>query len=211
MVLSAASDAPSPRPVRRRRIWLLKALFEAALIVLGVLLALAVNEWREGRQQSERAEVALQSIRAELRENLRSVERARANHRAMQDSLQAYAARGQMPPRRIYLGGIFNPALVHSAAWESARETDAAGNFQYDLMLTLSQVYGEQARYQALGGALVQDIMSQVRREGEVVVMRDSSASFIPLQEDFANREQRLAEAYEHALGQLGKGEAAAR
>ncbi len=179
--------------------------------MLSVLLALAVNAWREDRQQTERAEVALQSIRAELRENLQSVERARANHRAMQDSLQTYAARGELPPEHIYLGGIFSPALVHSSAWESARETGATGSFPYDLVLALSRVYGEQARYQALGGTLVQDLMVQIRRDGMEVVLRDSSASFIFLQEDFANREQRLAEAYERALGKLEKGEVAVR
>jgi hypothetical protein len=211
MVPSAASDAPSPRPARRRRIWLPRALLEASLIVLSVLLALVLNAWREDRQQAERVEVALQSVRAELRENLQSMERARANHRAMQDALKTYAARGESPPKSIYLGGIFSPALVHSAAWESARETGATATFPYELMLALSRLYGEQARYQALGATLVEDLMVQIRRDGVEVVLRDSSASFIPLQEDFANREQRLAEAYERALDELETQAAAAR
>jgi Tfp pilus assembly protein PilE len=94
----AEPTEPAPLSAPRWHAWLPKALFEAALIVLSVLLALAVDEWREDRQRAERAEVALRSIRAELQENLQSVERARANHLAMRDSLQTYAARGQAPP-----------------------------------------------------------------------------------------------------------------
>jgi hypothetical protein len=103
------------------------------------------------------------------------------------------------------LGGIFNPALVSSSAWESAREAGVTSNVPYGLVLELSWVYAEQARYRALGDDLVQDLMSQIRREGMEPVLRDRSMNFIPLQEDFANREQRLTEVYERVLDELSK------
>ena len=203
--MPAATDPSAAASVPRWRAWLPKALFEAALIVLSVLLALVVNEWRERRQQAKRAEIALQSIQSELRENLENVKRARANHLAMQESVRSYTSRGQVPPPPVYLGGIFNPALVSSSAWESAREAGVTSNVPYGLVLELSWVYAEQARYRALGDDLVQDLMSQIRREGMEPVLRDRSMNFIPLQEDFANREQRLTEVYERVLDELSK------
>lgn len=93
MAPSSGGDPSPSAPAPQWRTWLARVLFESLLIVLSVLLALAVDEWQDGRQRAERAEMALQSVRAELQENLQNVERARANHLAMRDSLRAYVAR----------------------------------------------------------------------------------------------------------------------
>jgi hypothetical protein len=89
---------------------------------------------------------------------------------------------------------------VHSTAWESARESGATGEMPYDQVLQLSRTYDRQARYRTLGDALVQDLMGQIRREGMETVLRDGAPSFIPLQEDFANRESALLQVYESTL-----------
>ena len=94
---------------------------------------------------------------------------------------------------------------MHSTAWESARETGATSEMPYDLVLVLSRTYDRQARYRSLGDALVQDVMGQIRREGMEAVLRDRSASFVPLQEDFVNRESLLLQAYNSALVELGR------
>lgn len=203
--MAPSADATPPGPAPKSRIWLLRVLTESLLIVFSVLVALAVDEWREGRQRAERAEAAAHSVRSELRENVQIVERARANHLAMRDSLRVYAARGQPPPPKVYLNGIFNPGLVHSTAWESARETGATAEMPYPLVLVLSRTYDRQARYRTLSDALVQDLMGQIRREGMETVLRDGSASFIPLQEDFVNRESVLLRAYDRALVELDR------
>lgn len=167
-----ASGAERPR-VRRPR-WLPRILVESVLIVASVLLALAVDEWSEQRDEREAAEVAVQSIRAELVENRRNVARARSNHLAMRDSLAAYVAMRQAPPARLYLAGIFNPGLVHSTAWESAREAGAMDQMPYDLVLALSRIYDRQGRYQDLADGLVQGIMADIRREGIEPVLREA-------------------------------------
>lgn len=181
--------------------WLPRALFESALIVVSVLVALAVDEWSENRSRAERAELALAGIRAELEENRRAVEAVRARHLALVDSLTAYAE--GTPPERIYMGGIFNPASPLSTAWESARETGALADIPYPLVLELSRVYDQQGRYRALAEALVQDIMGDVRREGPEAVLRDGAPQFIALDGDFANRESFLIERYVRALAAI--------
>jgi hypothetical protein len=195
---SAAARVP------RRR--LARALADSLLIVLSVLLALGVDEWRDQRTRHAGAEMALRSMGAELRENAGSVERARTHHLAMRDSLQGYLQRRQAPPPHVYLSGLFNPALVHATAWDSARETGATSDLPLELVLALSRVYDRQARYRTLGDALVQDLMSQIRREGMEGVLRDRYETFIPLQLDFANRESDLLRSYEVALADLARG-----
>lgn len=183
--------------------WLPRVLVESTLIVFSVLLALGVDQWRADRERRGKAALALESIRAELETNLRNAERARDNHLAMRDSLGQYLALRQLPPARIYLGGIFKPAPTYAVAWESARETGTTSDLAYELVLELAEVYNQQARYRALGDALAQDLMMQVRREGVEPVLRDHSRSFMSLQEDFANRELVLINEYRALLTRL--------
>ncbi|MGH7461127.1 MAG: hypothetical protein ACREMA_08870 [Longimicrobiales bacterium] len=199
--MSGADSGQSTRAPWRS--WLPRVLVESLLIVFSVLLALGLDQWRDQRARVRRANLALEAIRAEIVENLGTLQRVRSHHLAMRDSLLSYAARRQAPPEQIYLGGIFNPGLTHATAWESARETGVTGDLPYRLVLELSQVYDWQARYRSLGDALAQDLMAQVRREGRETVMRDRAARFIDLQEDFANREASLIKKYEHILPAL--------
>jgi hypothetical protein len=144
--------------------------------------------------------IALQSIHTELEANRESVTRARTHHLSMRDSLRSYTQRHETLPVRIYLGGVFNPAQAQSTAWESARETGVTTDLPFDLVLTLSRIYDRQTRYRALGDALNQDILAQVRREGVEPVLRDRPTSLMSLEEDFANRELVLLRGYDSVL-----------
>jgi hypothetical protein len=199
-----AHDSEPGLPARRTFwSWLPRMLLESLLIVFSVLFALGMDQWRTQRGRARQANLALQSIQAELEENLTSMQRARSHHLAMRDSLQHYVALRQAPPEQLYLGGIFRPAPIHAIAWESARESGTIADLPYALILELARVYDRQARYRALADALGQDIMMQVRREGMEPVLRDRASSFIGLQVDFANREFVLIEEYTRVLARL--------
>ena len=171
--------------------------------MFSVLLALGVNEWQDRRGRGERATVALHSIQTELEANRESVSRARTNHLSMRDSLQSYTLRREMLPARIYLGGVFRPAPTQSTAWDSARETGVTTDLPFQLVLALSRIYDRQARYRALGDAVGQDLMIQVRRQGFEPVLRDEPAGLMALEEDFANRESVLLQGYDSVLAAL--------
>lgn len=186
--------------------WLPRVLFESALIVFSVLLALALDEWRQDRARAERTSTALAAVRAEIIENRRAVEAAHAFHRAVHDTLSAYAERDELPPYRIYAGrGMFNPARVLSTAWESARESGANNDLPYDLVLTLGRTHAWQARYTGLGDRIVDGIYGDIRQHGFEPVLRDGYRGFISLTEDFANREDTLLESYDSALATLDR------
>jgi hypothetical protein len=132
MTRSSSEDSRTQPPATRRSWrWLPRALLESVLIVFSVLFALGMDEWRLERARAEQAAVALEGIRAELAQNLESVEIARANHLAMRDSLRHYVALRQEPPPEIYLHGIFNPAPTQAVAWESARDIGSTAELRH--------------------------------------------------------------------------------
>ena len=185
--------------------WLPRAVFESALIVFSLLLALVLNEWRDDTRQAFRSQVATEAIVAELRSNRAAAERAMQFHRSIHTMLQGVAAQGALPRLEVVTGGLFNPANVVETAWVSARESAALEQWPYDLIIQVSRVYERQAAYGNLARQLVADIYMDLRRRGVEVVLRDGYGGFILLTEDFAGREDALMRSYDGALAAIAR------
>jgi len=197
---------PSPLPPARTRrlpVWLPKALFESALIVLSVLLALAVDEWREDRARQRRVAESLEGIRAELAENRRLVREAERYHTALADTFAALAGRGvARPDPSVHPQGLLSPAAVLRNAWESAESSGALNDIPYAQVLRLSRVYARQAEYELLTRSLLGSAYDQLARAGlEAFIGRYTH--YIALEQDFAGRERQLSELYDRALAAL--------
>jgi hypothetical protein len=201
------SPNPETRPVASiRRIPTVRippGVRDVLLVILGAALAVAAEQWRDTRAEHRRVALAIGGIRAELLDNMSRVERARAHHLQMADTLASYAARGQLPPQRVYFGGVIQPATPLSTAWQAARETGTLAELPYSLVLALGPVYEEQARYRALGDALAQSTMIDVEHRGALPVFRNDFANFIVIDQDFANREMVLSNDYHRTLAKL--------
>jgi hypothetical protein len=178
-------------------------LRDILLVLLGGMVALVGDTWRDSRQRDKRVAGALASIRAELVANAEHVGSARARHLRVVDTLRYYTARHTVPDSTVYLGGVFNPGNVTSTAWQSARETGVLADMDYRIVLAVAPAYETQERYRALGEAVNQSIIIDMRREGLTTVFRDRFAQFIPLASDFANRERTLADLYRATLAHL--------
>src|SRR5436305_4349221 len=111
------------------------------LVVLGAGLAVAAEEWRDRRNEHKRTTYAVESIRAEIMSNRKKAEGARAHHLAMADTLTGYDRRHELPPERVYFGGVFNPAHLLSTAWQTAHETGAINGLPYNVVLKLAAAY----------------------------------------------------------------------
>jgi len=185
------------------RLWWRGALRDIAFVILGGMVALVGDSWRDSRQRDKRVAGALASIRAELVANAEGVSSARARHLHVVDTLRYYSARHAVPDSTVYLGGVFNPGQVTSTAWQSARETGVLGDMDYRIVLAVAPAYERQERYRALGEAVNQSIIIDMRRDGITTVFRDHFAQFIPLAGDFANRERTLADLYRSTLAHL--------
>ena len=82
--------------------YLLYAIGEILLVVIGILLALQINNWNEGRKDENREQVILKSLRANLVDNLELLEASN------QSTIDAYEASVElhkliMPNSRSFL------------------------------------------------------------------------------------------------------------
>ena len=124
-------------------------LIEAGSVLLAVLLAFAVDEWRDARNKRELARRAQQSILAEIRANrdeLRGTFDANTRQlQSLQQTLDRFGASPDTTHASVSLG--FHAAQLSDAAWETARTTQAAQLLPFDWIVEVARVYETQALY----------------------------------------------------------------
>lgn len=137
------------RPLTVLRTALPKLLFESVLIVFSILLALSVSECSERSNRRERAEIALDNIRAEITSNAASLRRAVPYHQQMlarldlllTDSASVLRSQGVIGTlSRIAPEGL-QPPTLGSTAWGIATTTDAISRIDYAQVYALSRLY----------------------------------------------------------------------
>lgn len=121
-------------------------LVEALSVVFAVLAALAVDEWREDRQNAELASRALDAIVAEVEQNQAELDGARPANLALLERL-AEAARDTVLPDELDLE--FDYSLVSSSAWETAQVTRATHFMELYDVQRLARLYDLQGLYEA--------------------------------------------------------------
>jgi len=178
---------------------------EVSLTVFGVLLGLAANEWRKAEAAEDRTQVALQTIRKELEDNLEEVENEIPYHENMRDSLLA-ARQDLSPETKGEFGRLsqampkgFTVAEVRSNAWELANRTGALQNVDYPLAAQLAEVYGVQQNYRST---------AEKMQDNLYVAQNLSDANYLifalgNLVNDVLNREKRLRTMYRDAIRRL--------
>ncbi|HEX2094784.1 MAG TPA: hypothetical protein VHG28_20435 [Longimicrobiaceae bacterium] len=119
---------------------------EAASVVFAVLLALAVDEWRENRSRRELAERARIAILQEVRANRAELTETRRDHVALMARL---GTRTRQPgsDSSVALEVNFSISLLTSAAWQTAQVTQAVHLLDYDWTSRVARLYELQALY----------------------------------------------------------------
>lgn len=124
-------------------------LLEAASVVVAVLLAFGVDEWRDARAKRELADRARTSVLAEIRANrdeLRGVYALNAKQLAsMQQTLDFFTAHPDAKDASVSLG--FHAAQLSQAAWDAARTTQAAQLLPFEWVVDVARVYETQELY----------------------------------------------------------------
>jgi len=189
-------------------------LLEALFVVLGVVLAFAANEYRESQNQIAKGQVALESIREEVKENRVAVKSSYDYHAHLSDTLRQIigknyqrVAGGQPkvdPDIRLFTRGFISPARVLSTSWDTARSTDAVAGMQYDDLLTVSKLYAMQEGYQKqseMVGSVIYGGMFEKGSRG-IVKNYENMAAIVGT---FYWRERELLEAFDKTLDYLNK------
>ena len=189
--------------MRERTAELLRsAFFEAVFVVLGVVLALAANEWREARTHREQGRAALASIVEELRANRDGVAASLEYHRSRLDTLRAHRPDDWTPSIQLFARGFIFPAQVGRTAWTSASETGTLSHMPYADVLRISRAYAEQARYEDQARAAGQIVFASLYEGGHAAVLRNHR-NLAGLIETFRYRETQLVATYDSVLAGL--------
>ena len=139
---AAMESIDQPPPAVRSRQWIGRAAFEAALIVMGLIGAFLLDDWRDRRERHARVEAALSSIRAELEANRTAVAAAIVNHEDVIGKLRQ-AAESDAP----YQGGLISNPGFSAVAWEATRNGAVTNDIDHVTLITLGRAYTALADY----------------------------------------------------------------
>lgn len=176
------------------------AVFEATFVVLGVVLALAANEWRQHREERRRASVATSAIAAELRANRAALLAASAYHSELLDSLRATRSTSWRPSPFMFPRGFVAPAQLSSTAWQSAADAGVVEHMPYQAVLRLSRAYAVQNRYEHQAQSIGEIIYAELYRSG-VEGVTGNYRNLGNLIGSFLYRERQLIAVYDTTLG----------
>jgi len=131
-------------------VWLPQVLFESALIVVSILVALGLDEWRENRQNAELVLNALTSFLSEVEQNKIRVEDAAPFNQGLENVLNSHYVEDDIDSVDEFVSMVesYSPVVLQSTAWETALATGSLAKKDYNLVSALSLTYSLQSRYQ---------------------------------------------------------------
>ncbi|MFB3134018.1 MAG: hypothetical protein ACE10K_15985 [Rhodothermales bacterium] len=181
-------------------------LLEVFFIMLGVMVALAANEWREGRALDKRTDAALENIRLEILRNQQTLQQRLPYHEALHDSLTSYLPElrnvsfQDVDGRRLGMsrGSFF--IIVYDAAWQTALTSQTLPNVDFETLTLLSNIYQFQAYLKTIEERAT-SVMTPANVQGEnlyyaFILFRLSLMDIVEL-------EQNLLSFYDAALQRL--------
>ena len=143
-------------------VWLPRVLFESMLIILSILVALGLDEWRDERQRAENIDQALVNFIGEIQQNRARVEDAAPFNQGLRHVLNRRQQVKAIESVATFINIIesYNPVVLRSTAWETAIATGALAKMDYDLVSALSLTYSLQNRYQEVSRTGMRELTS---------------------------------------------------
>jgi hypothetical protein len=186
---------------------------EFIVIIVGVLVALGVNEWAEGRDNDRLARESLRAVAIELDQNLTRVRDQIAYHQEILpalDSLRRLAETGtpiSNAPSSLLPQGLGFPFLQETA-WETALFTQAVRYFEFGIASSLSLVYSGQetlADYERVTQEAVTRPETFAARDhrGTIMFLSVVLGEVVELERTLATFQQSALEAIRRALGEV--------
>jgi hypothetical protein len=185
--------------------WLPRLIVESILIVVSVLAALAVNDWKAGRERSARAEEERAAFAKEIASNraLLTSDTILSHHRRLQAEYSKVTAAGGTDPGTLFETGV-HPAALGDAAWRSFSGGSIFADFAADDVLLLSNIYHAQADLERRDEAFLAALLMPRADRDTPEYQRDSARSITLFLNDLVPAEERLLKSYDSALEQLG-------
>lgn len=145
-------------PSRERRIqqmrhfpwatWILRIFVESFFIMVSILLALAVDNWRETAQHQRLAQQSLQVFEREMKANLALLDEVSPYHSGLRSVVaQALANPAQAADMRSIVEGLQPTRPLLNTAWQTALATGALTHIDVQTVAALSLAYSFQERF----------------------------------------------------------------
>jgi hypothetical protein len=187
-------------PNKGTSIWLPRVLFESALIVLSILIALGLDEWRDDREDEETVQLALSNFASELRQNQARVADAAPFNRGLRSVLRDRYRENDIGSvdEFVNMVGSYAPVVLQSTAWETALATGSLAKMDYHLVSALSLTYSLQSRYQQANRSGMADLTSpQNLSEDKLNLAVYNSIRYL---DDITSMEEELGVIYTEAF-----------
>ena len=136
-------------PSKSSTVWLPQVMFESALIVVSILVALGLDEWREKREDAELVRNSLSTFLIEIRQNRIRIDDAAPFNQGLRQVLGTHYLDGDIETVDEFVSMVesYSPATLQSTAWDTALATGSLAKMEYTVVTALSLTYGLQNRY----------------------------------------------------------------
>ena len=184
-------------------VWLSRVFFESALIVVSILLALALDEWRQDREEQKLVHRSILTFEREIRQNRARVSSLSPYHTGLKEVLSRMENSGAINSvkdfRDIMEG--FEPEVLLDSAWETAVATGALSDMPYEIVSGLSLTYSHQKRFTDMYISGQSDLL----RAGNLTEENLASTVYAALRymADVTVAETQLVAVYDQVLEQL--------
>lgn len=147
----------------RKPAWLAEVLVQSVMIVLSILLALWVDQWKQHNAERQLATVSLTNFLHEVQQNEARLDDILPYHRAMRSMVtELEAGNGIRTPAEfqsaIGVDGMRPPFLL-TTAWQTALATGALQKMDYETVSALSLTYTLQDRFREESRSGIQSVL----------------------------------------------------
>jgi hypothetical protein len=184
--------------------WLPRVLFESFLITMSILVALALDEWREDRQDDEMVQQALSNFVSEIQQNQARIDDAVPFNLGLLNVLRNRYDAKDIGSIDDYVNMVesYAPADLRTTAWETALATGSLAKMDYSLVSNLYFTYSKQNRYQVATRSGMSDLTSLQNLSGDRLDL--ATYNSIRYLGDITSMEAELTSIYNEALRVIG-------
>jgi hypothetical protein len=185
--------------------WLAQAGFESVMILVSILAAFAIDNWREDNERARRLAEARGSLTQELRFNLQLLadNDYLPHHLRLQEIYRTMQTAGTTDRADAMFERGIHPAPLRDAAWRSFLVSGVAGDLPFALHARLAGIYGAQERLNFMHQATVAALIAPRADRETPAFTRDMIRSVSMYLADVVASERGLQKEYQEAVKEL--------
>lgn len=147
----------------RKPAWLAEVLVQSVMIVLSILLALWVDEWKQHRAEQQLAQVSLYNFLHEVQQNQARLDDILPYHRGVRAMVKELETQHTIKSPTDFESAVgvdgLRPPFLLATAWQTAVATGALQHIDYSTVSALSLTYTLQDRFREESRAGIQSML----------------------------------------------------